>query len=364
MGVSLDHKLSKYVEFKGQEGYCGCIPFRKANDPYGDVLIAWEMNGEPLTPDHGQPLRIIVPGYSGKCSTKWLTGISVRDIDSDFGKHKQYYKLFPSSLKPGTLEYDKYKASPEYTIGELNVNSVIFEPHSQTICQSTGPLKVSGYAHTGGGRPLSRIEVSGNGGKTWEQVRPLKQQLTDAGQLWAWVRYEHTLEFFDPSAEDAEIVVRAWDAAANTQPEWPIWNYTGMLNNHLYRVKVLKHEGKQLFVHPAQWMDPHFKLQAVDLKCESVQHSSDHVEALKGAWKIGEFVDSTVHLCVAPCGEEVTSVEARWSKQPLHAKVCRGADGELEIAAHFGGLEVLGTVFQQQGQRVVRWRNGMVWAKL
>lgn len=364
MGVSTDLKVSKFVEFQGKEGYKGCIPFRKAHELYGDVLVCWEQNGEPLLPDHGQPLRIVVPGYSSKTSTKWLTGISVRDMDCEFGKHKSYYKLFPTALKPGTDEYAKHVGDPEYTIGELNVNSVIFEPHSQTLCGRPGPLKVSGYAHTGGGRLMSRIEVSANGGKTWEQVRPLKQEPTDAGNLWAWVRYEHILQDFDPNAEDAEVVVRAWDNAANTQPEWPIWNYTGMLNNHLYRVKCISAEGQRVFVHPAQWMDPKFKHGPADKKFATNQYDDARKERIAGPWLMGDFSDAMITVEVSDGhSDALASKEPRWSGQKLQAEMFKGSNGELEVLATFGGLEVVGTVSESENAYRIQWRNGMVWIK-
>eukprot|EP00933_Yihiella_yeosuensis_P080473 TRINITY_DN93906_c0_g1_i1.p1 TRINITY_DN93906_c0_g1~~TRINITY_DN93906_c0_g1_i1.p1 ORF type:complete len:576 (+),score=112.10 TRINITY_DN93906_c0_g1_i1:65-1792(+) len=365
LGVSMDLKISKYVEFHGKEGYRSCIPFRKAMDPFGETLVCYEMNGEALHPDHGQPLRLVVPGYSAKCSAKWLTGISVRDIDCDHGKHKGYYKLYPASMRPGTEEYKLHHQDPEYTLGELNVNSCIFQPHSCTsVAKEAGPLLVTGYAHTGGGRALARIEVSGNGGKTWEQVRPLEQQLTDAGNLWAWVRFSHTLSHFDPAADDAEIVVRAWDCAANTQPDWPQWNYTGMLNNHLYRVKVKATDNEnKVFVHPAQWMDPQFVPFAADeVAPEPVLHDMNRQDIIEGAWCMGKFVDSTVCLC-ADNRDEVESEEFRWAGKKLEGKVCRGSNGELEILADFFGFNVRGVVCETQGQYLLCWTNGMRWAK-
>eukprot|EP00747_Dinoflagellata_sp_TGD_P167393 gnl/TRDRNA2_/TRDRNA2_191737_c0_seq1.p1 gnl/TRDRNA2_/TRDRNA2_191737_c0~~gnl/TRDRNA2_/TRDRNA2_191737_c0_seq1.p1 ORF type:complete len:537 (-),score=90.69 gnl/TRDRNA2_/TRDRNA2_191737_c0_seq1:293-1903(-) len=361
-GVSTDHTISKYVEFHGKEGYRSAVPFRKAMDPYGDCLLCWEMNGDPLEPDHGQPLRILVPGYSAKCSCKWLTGISVRDKDCDHGKHKAYYKLFPASMRPGSDEYTKYHQDPQYTLGELNVNSVIFEPHSCSVAGPPGPLRVTGYAHTGGGRALARIEISGNGGRTWEQVRPLQQELNEAGQLWAWVRYEHVLSDFDTSAPNAEIVVRAWDCAANTQPDWPQWNYTGMLNNHLYRVKIMESDAGKVFVHPAQWMDPTFKPRPVEVQ-KPVTFDDMRTTILSGYWSIGNFQNATIFLQADDAGSKLTSKEARWNGT-LDAQICRGPDGEIEVAAEFFSFYISGKVMCSDGRYTIQWANGMCWRKL
>eukprot|EP00746_Dinoflagellata_sp_MGD_P108696 gnl/MRDRNA2_/MRDRNA2_46457_c0_seq1.p1 gnl/MRDRNA2_/MRDRNA2_46457_c0~~gnl/MRDRNA2_/MRDRNA2_46457_c0_seq1.p1 ORF type:complete len:553 (+),score=95.82 gnl/MRDRNA2_/MRDRNA2_46457_c0_seq1:86-1744(+) len=367
-GVSMDLKLSKYVEFAGKEGYKGCVPFRKAMDPFGECLICWEMNGEPLHPDHGQPLRAMIPGYSSKCSTKWLTGISVRDKDCEHGKHVAYYKLFPTSLKPGNDEYKNHHKDPEYTIGELNVNSVIFEPHSCTRVGPAGPLRVTGYAHTGGGRPLSRVEVSGNGGQSWEQVRPLKQELNEAGQLWNWVRWEHVLRNFDPSAEDAQIVCRAWDCAGNTQPDLPIWNYTGMLNNHLYRVKVLPSvDGEPLFIHPAQWMNPKLAHKpAEEDKLTPITGKAAMAKSLQGKWRIGNFMDSLVNLTVDHATEKVASDEARWAGQKFQGKVLQSSDGLFELHAEFFSFSVKGEVLVSElcTKIFIKWSNGMSWEKV
>lgn len=365
-GVSMDHKISKFVEFHGKEGYRSCVPFRKAMDPYGDCLVCYEINGEPLHPDHGQPLRVVIPGYSAKCSCKWLSGISVRDLDCDHGKHKAYYKLFPASMKPGTDEYKLHHQDPEYTLGELNVNSCIFQPHSCTSAGPPGPLTVTGYAHTGGGRALSRIEISGNGGKTWEQVRPLEQALTESGLLWAWVRFSHVLSHFDPQAPDAELVVRAWDCAANTQPDRPQWNYTGMLNNHLYRVAVKPTANNKLvFVHPAQWMDPEFVPFAADqVPSTPIAYDENSCpQLIQGFWRIGSFENSTVSLDVGQKDGVVRSKEARWGGHRLEAEIYRGTDGELELETTLFGFAIRATLCEANGNLFLRWRNGMLWEK-
>jgi len=269
-------------------------------------------------------------------------------------------------MKPGTEEYNAHHKDPEYTIGELNVNSVVFQPHSCTSVSAAGPLTVTGYAHTGGGRALARIEVSGNGGRTWEQVRPLRQELTDAGQLWSWVRFSHDLSYFDPAAEDAEIVVRAWDCAANTQPDWPNWNYTGMLNNHLYRVKVVSTEdGQRVFVHPTQWMNSNFKPFVADKTPETpVPFEGDRQTHVSGSWQIGKFTDAIMHLTMDERSGAIVSKEARFAGQRLAAQAKQGENGELQVSAEFFSFRVDGTMYEtSDGRKILRWKNGMCWEK-
>jgi len=208
--------------------------------------------------------------------------------------------------------------------------------------------------------------VSGDGGKTWEQVRPLQQQLTDAGQLWSWVRFSHVLTHFDPDAPGAEITVRAWDCAANTQPDWPNWNYTGMLNNHLYRVRVATTpQGHRVFVHPTQWMDSKFEPFLADAVSEAlVPFEGNRSRTLSGGWKIGQFSNATVNLTLEEQTKMVVSDEARFAGQKLVAKVCCGVEGELCLTAEFGGLQVEGTVSEtSDGRQLLRWQNGMCWQK-
>jgi sulfite oxidase len=116
-------------------------------------------------------------------------------------------------------------------LGELPVNSVICAPgDGETL--AAGEVVVRGYALAGGGRPIARVDLSGDGGTTWRTA--------DLGQdvgSWAWRLWEARLEL---PAGAHEFVCRAWDAAAQTQPEDPahVWNFKGYANNAWHRVRI------------------------------------------------------------------------------------------------------------------------------
>ncbi|XP_048502040.1 sulfite oxidase isoform X2 [Beta vulgaris subsp. vulgaris] len=200
----------KHVEFvsidrcKEENGgpYKASIPLIQATNPEADVLLAYEMNGEPLNRDHGYPLRVVVPGVIGARSVKWLDSMSV-----------------------------------------------IAEECQSAICslEDSNVLKdrkvtVKGYAVSGGGRGIERVDISIDGGKTWVEAsryqKPGVPYVADGpySEKWAWVFFEAKVEV----SHSAEIVAKAVDIAANVQPEnvESIWNLRGILNTSWHRVDV------------------------------------------------------------------------------------------------------------------------------
>jgi nitrate reductase (NAD(P)H) len=254
-GVSQDYAVSKHIEFEGadthESGYRTSIPFATAFDPAGEVLLAWAMNGEPLPPDHGFPLRVLVPGVTGARSCKWLRRVSVQSEQTNHHMHNNYYKVFPPHIQTPKGNMEEILATPP--LYDININSVVFDPPTGTPAVK-GPLLVRGYAYCGGGRPVERVEVSLDGGITWTQSRFTHQHRTDAGRMFAWVWWEAMVDV--DTAKHRELVVRAVDAHVNSQPERPIWNYTGMMNNCQFRLKLMTNEsGSGLeWQHPTTWM--------------------------------------------------------------------------------------------------------------
>jgi len=202
----------------------GSIPLEKAMGP--EVLLAYEMNGEPLPPVHGAPLRVVVPGYIGARSVKWVSRIDLQEDPSDNYFQAKAYRLFPAGVGADTVDWDT-----GLMLGESPVNSVICAPgEGETL--AAGPVAVRGWAMVGGGREVARVELSLDGGRTWTLA-----SLDSGGDRWTWRQWDAT---FDLPAGRHEIVCRAWDSAAQTQPEHPaqVWNFKGYANNAWHRLSV------------------------------------------------------------------------------------------------------------------------------
>jgi sulfite oxidase len=208
-------------EAKPAQRFGGSIPLDKARRP--EVLLAWAMNGEPLPLVHGAPLRVVVPGYIGARSVKWLERIEVRSKPWQGYFQRVAYRLLPEDGAPGP--------GVGMPLGLVALNSDVLAPADrQTL--AAGAVEVRGYAFAGGERHVARVDVSLDGGATWSQA----ELLEDLGR-WAWRHWRITV---DLAPGEHEIVVRAWDSSAATQPEdeAALWNPKGYVNNARPRVRV------------------------------------------------------------------------------------------------------------------------------
>jgi len=202
----------------------GSIPLAKALHP--EVLLADTMNGEPLPATHGAPLRVVVPGYIGARSVKWLSRITLREQPSDNYFQAKAYRLFPPSIGPENVDWEA-----GLMLGESPVNSVICSPLEGEKLRA-GRVTVRGWAVAGGDREVARVDVSGDGGRTWKTAD------LGAGAGWTWRFWEAPLDLAPGSHE---ICCRAFDSAAQTQPSDPaqVWNFKGYANNAWHRVRVV-----------------------------------------------------------------------------------------------------------------------------
>jgi nitrate reductase (NAD(P)H) len=163
------------------------------------------INGEELTPDHGYPVRIIIPGYIGGRMVKWLTTIHVSSEESD-----NHYHFFDNRVLPPKVDAERALAEgwwykPQYIINELNINSAVNSPQHAEVLPLSGPsasstYTVSGYAYAGGGLAINRAEVSFDGGETWElcdQQCPEKPR--HMGKYWCWTFWSYKVRFFPPA---------------------------------------------------------------------------------------------------------------------------------------------------------------------
>ena len=201
----------------------GSIPLQRALAKDQPVLLAHQMNGEPLAPEHGFPLRAIVPGYIGTRSVKWLTKITVSDRPSPNHYVAEAYKIVQSD--------DKAELAATEPIYAFPVNSAICTPASGARLKA-GRIQVTGYALPGGthGATVDKVEVSTNGGESWQAAK-----LAGEGQAGCWQLWSAEVEL---PAGKYELAVRATDSRGQTQPEQGQWNFKGYLHNAWHRVQV------------------------------------------------------------------------------------------------------------------------------
>ncbi len=216
-------------EVEGEDGsfnYGGSIPLEKALGP--EVLLAYEMNGEPLPYEHGFPLRVVAPGYYGARSVKWLSAVTLLETPSDNHFQASEYKLFPPNATEETADL-----SEGLMLGEMQVNAVICEL-GQGETASAGRVAVRGYAVAGGGRGVERVDVSADAGRTWIQA----ELGEGANEPWAWTFWEATI---DLGPGEHRVVARAVDSSASTQPAAAeeVWNFKGYANNSWHGVGVV-----------------------------------------------------------------------------------------------------------------------------
>ncbi|TXM92296.1 molybdopterin-dependent oxidoreductase [Methylobacterium sp. WL30] len=204
--------------------YGASIPLAKAMAP--ETLLAYAMNGEALLPEHGFPVRAVVPGFAGVRSPKWLRRLAVQDRPSDNPIQAEDYKLYPPDVGAETAD-----PARGHTIDTMPLNAAICEPERGAALRA-GRTRVRGYA-VSGDRAIVRVDVSGNGGRSWRQAN-LEHA---AGAPFAWTFWAVELDL--PPGEH-ELAVRAWDAAGQTQPALPddTWNHKGYLCACWHRVRV------------------------------------------------------------------------------------------------------------------------------
>eukprot|EP01116_Phalansterium_solitarium_P020516 TRINITY_DN608_c3_g1_i3.p1 TRINITY_DN608_c3_g1~~TRINITY_DN608_c3_g1_i3.p1 ORF type:complete len:406 (+),score=122.99 TRINITY_DN608_c3_g1_i3:107-1324(+) len=177
VGVQEFESGTRYVWFEGSETlgkgvYGTSIPLQYALDEHNDILLAYEMNNERLPPDHGYPLRLVIPGFVGGRNVKWLKKIVVADKESDSWYHWHDNKVLPANVTDGAMaDAGKWWNRPEFALYELSINSVITHPADASSCtldDVSSSCVMKGFAYTGGGRRIIRVELSFDGGLEWE----------------------------------------------------------------------------------------------------------------------------------------------------------------------------------------------------
>jgi len=242
----------QHLRFESIDGMKASIDINKAFNPFGDVLVAYEMNGKPLPRDHGYPLRVIVPGYAAVRNVKWLSKLELADSQAVGAWQRGLnYKILPPSVTdarsvnlddmPGLGEVAVFSG---VTSVELNESESLGELAEGTVDIKPGDtvdVKASGWAWAGGGRNIVRVDVTGDGGKGWCNASLTQGASQPYGRAWAWVFWECD-KVPATVCEDGKSVVlscKGVDMAFNSQPESSdgLWNVRGLANNSWYRLR-------------------------------------------------------------------------------------------------------------------------------
>jgi sulfane dehydrogenase subunit SoxC len=189
-----------------------------------DVLLAYEMNGGPLPPQHGFPMRLIIPGWYGMAQVKWLRSITVSGEPFTGYQNAVAYRLKQSADEPGE------------PVTRIRPRALMVPPGKPDFMSRTrfvplGAHEVMGRAWSGQGE-VTRVEVSTDGGGHWADAK-----VEPAPGRYAWCRW--TYQWSVDRAGEHELLVRATDATGAVQPVDQPWNVQGMANNMTQRVRVI-----------------------------------------------------------------------------------------------------------------------------
>jgi len=226
---------------EGADGsaYAVSIPLSKALSFMGDCILAYEMNGETLPRDHGFPIRAVVPGSVGARNVKWLGQMVISSEESTGHWQANDYKGFSPSVDWNNVDFTKSPA-----IQELPVQSAICEPEDGDVVKLdvNNRLPMKGYAWSGGGRGIVRVDVSVDGGQTWQVADLIRDETQEYNRQWAWTLWKINAEVSTEvlKSGSVSICIKASDSAYNTQPEEfaPIWNLRGVLSNAWHKIRV------------------------------------------------------------------------------------------------------------------------------
>jgi DMSO/TMAO reductase YedYZ molybdopterin-dependent catalytic subunit len=193
-----------------------------------DVLLAYELNGRPLPPQHGFPLRLIVPGWYGMTNVKWLRRIEAVGEPFQGFQQQQAYRMRTTDTEAGT------------PLSRMMPRALMVPPGDPEFLSRRrhvplGPVPLAGRAWSGWG-VVTGVEVSTDGGLTWRPGRLDHQPAVAAWRGWSF-------DWTPPGPGDYELRCRATDAEGNTQPDEPPWNLGGYSNNAVQRVPVTVQPG-------------------------------------------------------------------------------------------------------------------------
>jgi DMSO/TMAO reductase YedYZ molybdopterin-dependent catalytic subunit len=202
----------------GELKFARSIPLSKARE---NVLLAYKMNDVDLPPQHGFPLRAIVPGWYAMASIKWLQRIIVTDKP-----FMGYYQ---------TLDYAFWRRRGDMAelvpLSELQLKAEIAQPVAGEIIPANTTVRVHGAAWTGDGE-IAKVELSTNGGSTWNETKLIGESKPNAWRLWEF-------DWRTPAKSGpATLIARATDSKGRSQPAERDWDRGTYMINHLLPINV------------------------------------------------------------------------------------------------------------------------------
>lgn len=233
----------KHIVFDGADtdatgsSYGASVPAETALDGLNQFILAYEMNGVDIPRDHGYPVRLIAPGIVGARNVKWLNKITLSDEESHSHWQRKDYKGFSPNVDWDNVDFEK---SP--SIQEMPIQSAICDPvdGSTVTPNANGFITVKGYAWSGGGRKVVRVDVSPDGGSNWITA-DLEQEDTPLNRTYSWTLWKADIPVASlKQGSNFQVVCKAIDSSYNNQPEnvEPIWNLRGVLTNSWHRINL------------------------------------------------------------------------------------------------------------------------------
>jgi DMSO/TMAO reductase YedYZ molybdopterin-dependent catalytic subunit len=180
------------------------LPIQKALHP--DTILAWAQNGRLLEHLHGAPVRLLVPGWSGNWSVKWLTKLEVLEREPDCWYHYQFYYYGDSPDDPN-----------KELITTIGVKSIITQPNDDTETMGRGVHMIRGYAWSGAGA-IDRVDVSVDGGETWHSAH-----IEEPRERFMWVRWSYRWDAREKGRY--HLMSRATDEVGRVQSQEPRYNF-------------------------------------------------------------------------------------------------------------------------------------------
>lgn len=214
------HGIERGVE----QDYQRSLPVDLALGDDPPVLVAYEMNGHPLPPQYGSPIRLIVLGWYGMASVKWLHAITAITLPFNGFQQDVAYRFRQNATDRGT------------PVTRIAPRSLLQPPGFPDFMSSdrvvrSGPVRIEGRARTGN-PPLAQVEFSSDGGLTWSAA---ELAAPDPGYPWSWRRW-HTTWAATPGTH--ALCGRATDHTGASRPIEQAWNRGGFANNATQQVKV------------------------------------------------------------------------------------------------------------------------------